>query len=625
MSEASSSAAPPSGSAPPTEGVANLHLDEATGEMVSKSELKKRLKQREKEEAKRKKDEEKKASGVVDTIKKKVGLVDKSAEEAELTPNQYFELRSRTINNLRTTKNPNPYPHKFQVKDDIPTFVSKHSDLKPGEERPEVEVAVAGRIYAYRSFGDKLRFYEIRCNGHRIQAVASFANAKGVEFAAQHEYLRRGDIVGIVGFPGYTNPKGAKEGESAGELSIFVREITLLSPSLHMLPTEHFGLKDQETRYRQRYLDLIMNQRSRETFITRSKMVSYIRRYFDEREFVEVETPMMNAIAGGATAKPFITHHNELNMDLFMRVAPELYLKMLVVGGIERVYEIGRQFRNEGIDLTHNPEFTTCEFYMAYADVYDVMDMTEELVSGLVKHVTGGYKTKFHTQSGEIYDVNWEKPWRRVDMMTELEKATGKKFPPGDQLHTMETNKFLRDLLKEVKVECTPPLTNARMLDKLVGEYIEETCINPTFITGHPQMMSPLAKYHRSIPGLCERFEAFVCKKEIVNAYTELNDPFDQRLRFEEQASQKAQGDDEAQLIDENFCTSLEYGLPPTGGWGMGIDRMVMFLTDHYSIKEVLAFPFMKDDGQDKKFATEVVGIKPQEAEATGELQAPGK
>lgn len=296
-----------------------------------------------------------------------------------------------------------------------------------------------------------------------------------------------------------------------------------------------------------------------------------------------------------------------------MRVAPELYLKMLVVGGLGRVYEIGRQFRNEGIDLTHNPEFTTLKFYQAYADVYDIMDTTEELVSGLVKHVTGGYKTKYHTQHGEVYEVNWEAPWRRVEIIPALEKATGEKFPPGDQLHTSETNQFLHNLLKKMKVECSPPMTNARMLDKLVGEFIEETCISPIFITGHPQMMSPLAKYHRSNPGLCERFEAFVCKKEIVSAYTELNDPFDQRLRFEEQARQKNQGDDEAQMIDENFCQSLEFGLPPTGGFGMGIDRMVMFLTDNYSIKEVLAFPFLKEDTSrgKEKLAAEEVGIKP--------------
>ena len=222
--------------------------------------------------------------------------------------------------------------------------------------------------------------------------------------------------------------------------------------------------------------------------------------------------------------------------------------------------------------------------------LYDLLDITEDLVSGMVKYITGDYKTKYTTQHGEIYEVNWEKPWRRVDMISELEKCTGTKFPPSEELHTEATGRFLKDLLKKLNIDCSPPQTNARMLDKLVGEFIEETCVNPTFIINHPQMMSPLAKAHRDKPGLCERFEAFVCKKEIANAYTELNDPFDQRLRFEEQANQKAQGDDEAQLIDENFCTSLEFGLPPTGGWGMGIDRMVMFLTNHYSIKEVLAF-----------------------------------
>lgn len=312
--------------------------------------------------------------------------------------------------------------------------------------------------------------------------------------------------------------------------------------------TPYSGYKDQEQRHRNRFLDLIMNDSTRSTFITRSKIVKYVRKYLDERDFLEVQTPMMNKIAGGATARPFKTYHNELDMELYMRIAPELYLKQLVVGGLERVYEMGRQFRNEGIDLTHNPEFTTCEFYMAYADYKDVMDMTEELVSEMVKEVTGSYETVYHTMSGEEYKVNWARPWRRVEMIPALEEATGEKWPPANELHTKETNEFLKGILKKVKVDCSEPRTNARMIDKLVGEFIEETAISPTFIVGHPEVMSPLAKYHREIPGyiryrvhfeastnrnsLCERFEAFVCKKEICNAYTELNDPFDQRLRF---------------------------------------------------------------------------------------------
>ena len=259
-----------------------------------------------------------------------------------------------------------------------------------------------------RSAGANLIFYEVRAQGIKIQVMCQSNNATGdVPFEAQHENLQRGDIIGVVGFPGRTRPKNRPE----GDLSIFAQEVTLLTPCLHMLPSEHFGFKDQEQRYRQRHLDLIMNPQVRNAFITRGKMIDYIRTYFKDHDFLEVETPMMNQIAGGATAKPFKTFHNAYNQELFMRVAPELYLKELVVGGLERVFELGKQFRNEDADLTHNPEFTTCEFYMAYADVYDVMEITEDLVSGMVKHVTGGHETIFHTQSGEELKVNWAKPW----------------------------------------------------------------------------------------------------------------------------------------------------------------------------------------------------------------------
>nr|XP_036586975.1 lysyl-tRNA synthetase [Colletotrichum truncatum]KAF6797705.1 lysyl-tRNA synthetase [Colletotrichum truncatum] len=592
---------------PPTEQVkdlkveeqsAKLLLDDVTGEMVSKTELKKRQKARQRDAEKAKK-----AAAAPPKPAAKKGNAE--ADEKNLDPSQYFENRSRAINKLRETKSPNPYPHKFHTDYDLRSFVKDFGHLKSGEHDKSKVIRVGARIYNKRASGNKLFFYDVRAEGVKVQVMAQAQEvAEGTpSFEDQHLHLRRGK----------TAPKSKIEKGEEGELSIFATEFVLLTPCLHTLPDEYYGFKDHEERHRKRYLDLIMNEKSRQTLIARSKLVTYIRRYFDDRDFIEVETPMMGPIAGGATAKPFVTHHNDLDMQMFMRIAPELYLKELVVGGLHRVYELGRQFRNEGVDLTHNPEFTTCEFYQAFADVYDLMDLTEDLVSGLVKHVTGGYKTKFHTQHGEVYEVNWEKPWKRFEMIPELEKATGETFPPADQLHTAETNEFLQKVLKKMKIECSPPLTNARMIDKLVGEYIEEQCVNPSFIFGHPQVMSPLAKYHRDIPGLCERFEAFVCKKEIVNAYTELNDPFDQRLRFEEQARQKDQGDDEAQMIDENFCMSLEYGLPPTGGWGMGIDRMVMFLTDNYSIHEVLAFPFMKEEKQAEKKASaaEVVGVKP--------------
>ncbi|MCL6617580.1 MAG: lysine--tRNA ligase, partial [Anoxybacillus ayderensis] len=439
-------------------------------------------------------------------------------------------------------------------------------------EEKQIHVSVAGRIMTKRGKG-KAGFAHIQDLTGQIQIYVRKDDV-GEEQYEIFDTSDLGDIVGVQGTVFKTK---------VGELSIKVHAYEMLTKSLRPLPEKYHGLKDIEQRYRQRYLDLIMNPESKKTFITRSLIIQSMRRYLDQKGYLEVETPMMHSIAGGAAARPFITHHNALDMTLYMRIAIELHLKRLIVGGLEKVYEIGRVFRNEGISTRHNPEFTMLELYEAYADYTDIMKLTEDMIAHIAKEVLGTTKIQY----GE-YEVDLTPSWKRLHMVDAIKEYVGVDF------WKHMSDEEARQLAKEHGVEVAPHMTFGHIVNEFFEQKVEQHLIQPTFIYGHPVEISPLAKKNPEDPRFTDRFELFIVAREHANAFTELNDPIDQRERFEAQLKEKEQGNDEAHEMDEDFIEALEYGMPPTGGLGIGIDRLVMLLTNSPSIRDVLLFPQMR-------------------------------
>ena len=487
-------------------------------------------------------------------------------EEQELDMNKLMKVRREKLEELQA-KGEDPF--------EITKYNRTHNseEIKNNfEELDQKYVSIAGRIVAKRIMG-KASFCHIQDMQGKIQSYVSL-NDLGEEKYKEFKTYDIGDIIGITGFVFKTRTE---------EISVHAKNVVLLCKALRPLPEKFHGLKDTDLRYRQRYVDLIVNPEVKETFIKRTKILKEIRNVLDSKGYLEVDTPILNTIAGGAAARPFITHHNTLDMDMYLRIANELYLKRLIVGGFDKVYEMGRMFRNEGISIKHNPEFTNIELYSAYEDYNDMMDIAEEIISTVAKNVLG--TTKITYQGTEI---DLTPKWKRITMIDSIKEVTGIDF------NNIETDEEAKAVAKELGLEYEEKMTRGQIINLVFEEKVEETLIQPTFVYDYPVEVSPLTKRKVSDKRLTERFELFIGGREYGNAYSELNDPIDQYERFIKQVEAREAGDEEANMMDEDFVTALEYGMPPTGGLGLGVDRLIMLLTDSASIRDVLLFPTMK-------------------------------
>lgn len=498
-----------------------------------------------------------------------------SQTSQELELNELLLIRRNKLDELRRL-GIDPFGAKYEVTHHAKDVLAAYDGLSKEElEAQAPVVSLAGRIMQKRGMG-KASFAHIQDITGKIQIYIR-EDAVGETIYRAFDILDIGDLIGV---------KGTVFKTKTGETSVKVQSLEVLAKSLYPLPEKFHGLKDVEMRYRQRYVDLIMNPEVKQTFITRSRIIQSMRRYLESLGYLEVETPTMHAIAGGAHARPFITHHNALDMQLYMRIAIELHLKRLIVGGLEKVYEIGRVYRNEGVSTRHNPEFTMMELYEAYADYKDIMRLTENLIAHIAQEILGTTEIEYQGQR-----ISLATPWKRISMVDAIKEIAGVDF----SVHM--TDEEAHRLAREHNVPVEPTMTFGHIVNAFFEHFVEHTLIQPTFVYGHPVAISPLAKKNEADPRFTDRFELFIVGREHANAFSELNDPIDQRERFEAQLREREQGNEEAHEMDEDFIRALEYGMPPTGGLGIGIDRLVMLLTDSPSIRDVLLFPLMRERG----------------------------